>query len=78
MFGLFAPACPVETAETAWVERRLRRLADRLGHNRLHDAAVILPTDRFFPDPYTPDEAGARRCLDQVCRYMRLDPASLA
>ncbi len=73
MFGLFAPACPAETAEKAWVERRLRWLADRLGHDRMRGAPAVTPTDAFFPDPYRPDEAGARACLDRVCGYMGVD-----
>jgi hypothetical protein len=78
VFGLFTPNCPLGTAEKVWVERRMRWLADRLGHERLRDARAVVPTADFFPDPYHPDEPSARRCLDRVCRYMRVDPASLA
>lgn len=77
MFGLFVPTCPVNTSEKAWVERRMRWLADRLGIDRMLDAPVVLPTDEFFPDPYRHDEASARACLDRVCRYMKVDPRTL-
>ncbi|WP_439623508.1 HEAT repeat domain-containing protein [Gemmata sp.] len=77
MFGLFAPTCPLGTAEKAWIERRMRWLAGRLGIDRMRDAPVVLPTDAFFPDNYGADEASARQCFDRVCRYMRVDPATL-
>ena len=77
MFGLFAPTCPLETAEKAWVERRMRWLAERLGPSRLLDATVVLPTDAFFPGPYWPNEVCARHVLDHVCGYMQVNPRSL-
>lgn len=77
MFGLFAPSCPIETAEKAWVEWRMRWLATRLGIDRMLDATVVLPTDAFFPEKYQADEASARICLDRVCKHMRVDPMAL-
>jgi hypothetical protein len=78
VFGLFAPRCPLDTAEKAWVERRMLWLCERLGFDRMLDGTVVLPTDEFFPEPYHFDEASARMCLTRMCRYMRVDPASLA
>jgi hypothetical protein len=38
---------------------------------------VILPRPEFFPDPYHETESDARRILDRVCGYMRLDPTTI-
>lgn len=74
MLGWFRPKCPLDTGEKMWTEFRMRWLAGKLGLDRLVDAAVILPDQRFFPDPYrgTPDDA--RRIFDRVCGYMKLEP----
>jgi hypothetical protein len=74
MLGWFGPKCPLDTAEKMWTEFRMRWLAGKLGIDRLLDAEVILPEERFFPDPYggTPDYA--RRIFERVCGYMNLDP----
>ncbi len=77
MFGWFAPKCPVDTRTKAWVESRMLWLADRFGLDRLRAAAVVLPTDEFFPDRYTPDETGCRGCLLRMCGYMGVAPESV-
>lgn len=45
--------------------------------DRLRNATVILPTDEFFPDRYTPDDDGCRACLHRMCGYMGVDPNSV-
>lgn len=77
MFGLFAPKCPLDTHHKTWIERRMVWLAERFGLDRMRNATVVTPTPEFFPDPYTPDEAGFRHTLRRVCRYMGVDPNSL-
>lgn len=77
MFGWFAPKCPVATWEKAWVEWRMRWLADRLGVHRLLDAEVVLPTDDYFPDPYDGTAEDARRLMDRLCGYMAVDGGQL-
>ena len=77
MFGLFAPKCPLDTQDKTWIEGRMVWLADRFGVDRMRNATVVLPTPEFFPDPYTPDEAGFRHTLRRVCGYMGMDPNSL-
>ncbi|MEO2091794.1 MAG: HEAT repeat domain-containing protein [Gemmataceae bacterium] len=77
MFGWFVPKCPVDTRTKAWVESRMLWLADRFGLDRLRAAAVVLPTDEFFPDRYTPDETGCRGCLLRMCGYMGVAPESV-
>lgn len=78
MFGLFRPKCPLDTAEKAWVEWRMRWLCHCLGFERLAEARVILPTEQFFTGPYQRDEASARRWFDRMCQYMRVDPGTLS
>src|SRR5437763_1851783 len=77
MFGLFKARCPLGTWEKFWTEYRMRWLAEHLGPDRLLGATVITPTPEFFPDPYHNDEASARRLLDRVAGYMRVDPGRL-
>ncbi len=77
MFNWFHPRCPVEPNVKAWVERRMCWLVSQFGRERLLDGKVILPTEEFFPAPYDHSEDGARILLDQVCRYMDVDPASV-
>lgn len=74
MLGWLFPRCPLDTADKAWVERRMLWLAGRFGIDRLRNARVILPTDEFFPADYTPDEDGASACLVRLCEYMGVDP----
>jgi hypothetical protein len=77
MFAWFGPRCPLATGEKAWVEWRMRWLADRFGLDRLRTARVVLPTEEFFPARLAGDQAGARECLDRMCGYMGVDPTAV-
>ncbi|MBN9520023.1 HEAT repeat domain-containing protein [bacterium] len=77
MFGWFAPRLSIPTAEKVLAEKRMKRLAQLLGINRLLSAPVILPTSEFFPDPFHADEASAAALLDRLCGYMRVAPHSV-
>ncbi len=77
MFGLFGPKCPVGSHEKAWIEWRLRWLAERFGLERMKRARVILPTPEFFPDELAHDESGAHECLARLCKYMEVDPKAV-
>src|SRR5437588_162542 len=74
MFGWFRPRCPVDPPDKVWIERRMTWLARVLGIERCLDAQVVLPTPKFFPDPYDGEEADVRPLLDRVCCYMGVDP----
>ena len=77
MFGLFTPSCPLDLLTKTWVERRMLWFVERFGADRLRNARVVTPTDEFFPDKYTGDIASVRRCLDRLCDYMSIDPATI-
>jgi len=71
MFG-FKPKLPVTEEERLWVDEGFRRLARMLGSSRMQNAAVILPTDEYFPDPYSPTEAGLEALFRRVCGNMNV------
>lgn len=77
MLGLFGSKCPLGTREKTWIEWRMRWLADQFGLERLRKATVILPTDEFFSPTFGGDYESAQDCLDRMCRYMQVDPASV-
>jgi uncharacterized protein YjbI with pentapeptide repeats len=71
------PECPVEPAVQKWIESRFDWLIDQFGVDRLHATEVILPTEDYFPDAYSPGQADARLILDRVCGYVGLDPETV-
>src|SRR5437762_10161000 len=73
----FSPDCPVDEPVKAWIEGRMNWLVQQFGIDRLRTAEVVLPTEDFFPDAYTPSAEGARTVLDRLCEYMDLDPADV-
>jgi hypothetical protein len=78
MFGLFGPRPPIGTWDKAWVEWRLRWLADRFGIDRLRNARVVVPTEEFSPTEALNDPAAVREWLDRICRQMGVNPDTLA
>ena len=72
MFG-FSPKLPVSEEERHWVDEGFRRLEKLLGHRRLFEAKVILPTPEYFPDPYDESTAGAEAIFKRICSHMRVD-----
>lgn len=73
MFGLFSPKPPLRTAEKAWVESRMKWLAENLGLARMLEARVILPTDEHFPGVVVGKASSAHVVLDQLCQYMGIE-----
>jgi len=78
MFGWFKPQCPVDGSAKQWIENRLQWLSAQFGRDTFTRRAVILPTNDFFPDPIDGSEASVRNLLDQVCRYMDVNPECVA
>jgi hypothetical protein len=75
IFNWFAPACPLAPREKAWVEVRMRWLAEQFGIDRLVRAEVVRPTDTCFPDTYDGTPEAAQRYMDRLCGYMGVQPA---
>jgi hypothetical protein len=50
IFNWFTPAPPVEVREKAWIEVRLRWLADQFGIDRLTKAELVLPSADWLSD----------------------------
>lgn len=73
MWSWFTPKCPVNLRDKVWVERRMHWLITQFGTKPLLDTEAILPTQDFFPDPFSGSEEDARPMLDRVCHYMQTD-----
>jgi hypothetical protein len=78
LFGWWKPKCPVGLREKAWVELRLRWLAEQFGADRLTRGDMITPTEQFFPDDYDGTPEAARVLLDRLCAAMGVPPESVA
>jgi hypothetical protein len=71
----FTPKCPVAAEDKAWIDGSMLWLVEEFGRDALRDATVVLPTDEFFPDPFSEDEEDVRALVGRVCVYMGVDPA---
>lgn len=78
MFGWLKPQCPVDDTAKRWIENRLQWLSEQFGRDIFTRRAMILPTKEFFPEPVDGSEASIRNLLDQVCRFMDVDPKRVA
>jgi len=76
MFG-FRLKLPVMEEERLWVDEGFHRLSKMLGSSRLQKAAVILPTDEFFPDPWDSSETAFTALFYRVCGYMDVNPGKV-
>jgi hypothetical protein len=72
MFGL-SRKLPVNDEERLWVDDGFVRLQKMLGRSRLIEAAVVLPDDKYFPDPFDRSEASIEKLTHRVCEYMHVD-----
>jgi hypothetical protein len=72
VFG-FSTKLPVSEEERQWVDEGFRRLEKLLGHRRLFEAKVILPTPEYFPDPYDESTRGVEALFKRVCSHMHVD-----
>jgi hypothetical protein len=77
MSARFTTKCPLDTWEKTWVETRMRWLAGQLGIQRLLRAELVLPTERYFPEPYHGTPEDAQRLLDRLCFFFALPPGDL-
>jgi hypothetical protein len=59
--------------EREWLWAALQTLIDARGENAFLTAPLLLPTDEFFPDRWTPDESGVRGIAQRLLDYAGLD-----
>jgi hypothetical protein len=70
----FSAKCPVAGEDKVWIEESVLWLIEEFGGDALRDCTVILPTDEFFPDPFSEEEEDVRALVDRVCGYMGVAP----
>lgn len=70
----FIPKCPVKAEDKVWIEESMLWLSEEFGSDTLRDARVVLPTDEFFPEPFSEDENDVQALVDRVCGYMGVNP----
>jgi hypothetical protein len=58
--------------EREWVLDALRGLVEACGHEHLVSTPVVLPSERCFPDRWSPDAGGVRRLALRILRYAGL------
>jgi tetratricopeptide (TPR) repeat protein len=73
MFGWFKTGLPERGPDQQWIESRMAWLVDQFGRDRMTRGPVVLPTDEFFPGPFSATPACMRRLLSLVCKYMEVD-----
>jgi hypothetical protein len=69
----FAARLPVSLELKQWTDEAFARLEALLGRNRMLNATVILPEDRYFPDFYDGTSAAIQTMAARVAMYMGLD-----
>lgn len=70
----FTPKCPVDAETKQWLEESFNWLIEEMGPETLLSVEVVLPTEEYFPDPYSGSPHDIRVMLERVCGYMDVDP----
>ncbi len=70
----FTPKCPVEADDKEWIEDSMLWLTEEFGPDTLRDVTVVVPTDEFFPEPFSDDEDDIQVLVERVCGYMGVNP----
>ena len=68
-----APECPCSPPAKAWVEEGLSWLCREFPENIFTGKRLILPTEEFFPEPYSGTDEDVEVLLRRVCDYMQVD-----
>ena len=63
---------PLDDDDQEWLIDGLGALVQRFGANELLHRELLLPTDEFFPDVWSPDVAGASRMVRRLMAYCGL------
>lgn len=77
MLGIFKPACPVDAATKAWIERRFDWLTQEFSLKSLVQHTTMLPTEEFLPLHYDCTEQGIAELMNRVADHMEVDHSKL-
>src|SRR5262245_17289916 len=58
--------------EREWLWSALESVLAKRGESVLLEAPIVLPSDRFFPDRFTPDERGVTALAERLLDYAGL------
>jgi hypothetical protein len=72
----FGVKLPVSPEIKLWADEAFTRLEALLGSERMIDATVILPEDRYFPDRYDGSSSAIQAMAKRVATYMGVEPES--
>lgn len=78
LLNWWTPKAPLAFREKAWVEMRLRWLAERFGTKRLTQCRMILPDDLDGDEPFDGSSEAARRLFERICGFMEVVPSQVA
>lgn len=73
----FTPKCPVDAETKQWLEESFNWLIEEMGLDTLLSVEVVLPTEEYFPDPYSGSRQDIRVMLERICDYMDVDPRDI-
>lgn len=71
MFG-FTPKLPINEEHQRWADEGFAQLSGLLGRDRMLKAEVILPNDRYFPDPYDGSKARVTAMANRIAGYLHI------
>ena len=71
---LFPPKCPCSLPAKQWLEERLQWLSEQFDDHVFNGKPLVLPTEKYFPDPYDGSQVAVRRLVTRACGYMDVDP----
>lgn len=69
----FTPKCPVTDDERRWIDGSFAWLIDEIGEDVILGVTTVLPTEEFFPDPYSGSRSDIKQMVYRVCEYMDVD-----
>jgi hypothetical protein len=77
VFGLIKPKFPITPERKSWIDNSFLWIASLLGAHRLLRVTVILPTSKYFPDPYDRSEIAFQYMFQRVATHMQVDSDDL-
>jgi hypothetical protein len=72
----FKPRCNVDPVTRRWIDDKLIWLGGQFA-TPPEGRPTVLPTSKFFPDPYDRSDRSVKSLVNRVCGYMGVDPAAV-